>query len=1189
MLKIFKEHKWPLLAIVLLFLVGTWRLLLLGIQVRGDLPFYYANPQQNIIADRILFSWVPFDSLGKTATLSFDTLQSLIFSLIDFNNNGILHFYIYYLPLLLSCLVVYFIAHTIFKNKVTALLLGGFYIANPVIFGDFRSGQTMWIYTVLPVVYYLTFLLIRGRLKTRGAISLAVAIFLAVAVLPPMLVPLAVFIVLMTVAGLVLFYKDRFLKRLSRLILTCLIIVGPLVLMLAPLLFSAASGQEALFRSSVVADYLNNYSKTGPENVLRLAGNQGNGQLSLGYNDISTANIFGYTVILLIVIGLVLSVGRKEDANNDDFDFSLLLLPPLLVIIGFFYLTYFDKQLGIKFFTSSWLAATIRNPTKLFVLILFPVTTLMGFGVNNIAARLRDALNKTSIVTAFYATSALCLLVYGWPFLRGDVGLFYGRDDKQSMFMPSKIIQQIHLKEALSSARSLLIPTTHLDELNFQTIDRSLNALREGGLDHTTVVEDKIKKFYNEKDPQFAALARMIGLNVMFQKKINDNDPSYAPFSSSLDFSEASNFLRDQFGPGADRGDYIRFNISDPNPLLFTPRQVSQLENYDVDEMLALSQEPQTATFGGTTAEKISNSVEYKRSNQYIAGRPNRVLLNDNRLVRVAVTSATSGRSRKITIKQMDPFGANFGSPIALGAAVGDRYMFISGRFIDLDVPSQAFIARGGSQEVKFYSENEVADPSSQGLSLTSKGDASNGSPGRPDISIENIAAKNSPGTLRVYAKNHTAYASKRISFNASANTITALIGLTYQTTAGQGPSYAVIKEGTGEYVKRGVLPPHESQTHEEISFQLEGDQTSGYLFYLYSIPSENNPTENIFSSLSTGSLEETHVQDLELVSYPHNFVLPGPVKEPIDTPVDLIENSSFDNTKGWSDVGDASINRPGGFKIQAEYPQEGTNKFVEIKAVNHNAYVAQSVSQFDPNATYRISFNYKNVNGAMPAVALVQGGTDQTIPLDELSPKSKTWQSFEQTFAPSKDATSLTVFLYSPANGGTATNQFDNVKIEKLPLVREYLATDAETGSSQKPIISSYIRKGPTQLEALLTGAPGLIVFNESYHAGWKAFIADRPTRQNFLDFILMRKPGVELPKDQHFRVNEFANGWNIQASNQNKILVIEYWPQRRYALTLVMAGLTFLGCMSYLTYDVLKKRANTLPRIGEESNERI
>jgi small nuclear ribonucleoprotein (snRNP)-like protein len=121
----------------------------------------------------------------------------------------------------------------------------------------------------------------------------------------------------------------------------------------------------------------------------------------------------------------------------------------------------------------------------------------------------------------------------------------------------------------------------------------------------------------------------------------------------------------------------------------------------------------------------------------------------------------------------------------------------------------------------------------------------------------------------------------------------------------------------------------------------------------------------------------------------------------------------------------------------------------------------------------------------------------------------------------------------------------------------------------------------------------PFWLVFSESYHEGWKAYlwqgsrvggqgsVPDADTfgdrrepwyeRSAVLTWLAQRGRRVEI-KD-HFKVNAYANAWYVSKTGRHTI-ILEFWPQRLFEVGLAISGLTLLVCLCYLGYAVVRQR---------------
>lgn len=111
-----------------------------------------------------------------------------------------------------------------------------------------------------------------------------------------------------------------------------------------------------------------------------------------------------------------------------------------------------------------------------------------------------------------------------------------------------------------------------------------------------------------------------------------------------------------------------------------------------------------------------------------------------------------------------------------------------------------------------------------------------------------------------------------------------------------------------------------------------------------------------------------------------------------------------------------------------------------------------------------------------------------------------------------------------------------------------------------------SFKKINPTKYVAQVSGAvnPYLLVFSESFHSGWRAYIRKVSSPKSAIWETWFKKP---LSEDRHFLVNGYANSWWVEKQGDYEI-VLEFWPQRLLYIGLLISGLTFLCCVGYLVY---------------------
>ena len=167
---------------------------------------------------------------------------------------------------------------------------------------------------------------------------------------------------------------------------------------------------------------------------------------------------------------------------------------------------------------------------------------------------------------------------------------------------------------------------------------------------------------------------------------------------------------------------------------------------------------------------------------------------------------------------------------------------------------------------------------------------------------------------------------------------------------------------------------------------------------------------------------------------------------------------------------------------------------------------------------------------------------------------------------------------------------------VDSTNLKKRAQATDSKL---QVPNIT-FIKINPTKYRIKVEGAkePYTLVFSESFHQGWKAYISKAQNdygktvasyfdgqikegthRNIFLDRNTFETLGKKpIPEEKHSLVNYYANSWYItpedSGGSENYEIIIEFWPQRLFYMGLFISGSTLIGCLSILIYSYLKKK---------------
>lgn len=282
-----------------------------------------------------------------------------------------------------------------------------------------------------------------------------------------------------------------------------------------------------------------------------------------------------------------------------------------------------------------------------------------------------------------------------------------------------------------------------------------------------------------------------------------------------------------------------------------------------------------------------------------------------------------------------------------------------------------------------------------------------------------------------------------------------------------------------------------------------------------------------------------------------------------------MITNSSFENDKKniqWSFI-DCSSGGEGKSQIEMfiDSSHSDGKQSLGLTSSRHSACLYQDISDFDSEAIYKFSFDYRYIKGKKPKFSLIQKGAETVNPPEPLNPdlNNHNWQHYENFFKPDSNATSLSVYFYAESDGNQATsNLYDNVKLIKLTKFTDLVLQSQDSSVNFTPAIS-YQKISPTKYKINIVNAtqPYFLNFLDSYNFGWKAYIKNK-----------------KIPQEKHFMVNGYANSWYIDKLGSYEI-TLEYWPQEVFTLGLFISIISIISVSIYLfikKYDQTQQNDN-------------
>jgi len=356
------------------------------------------------------------------------------------------------------------------------------------------------------------------------------------------------------------------------------------------------------------------------------------------------------------------------------------------------------------------------------------------------------------------------------------------------------------------------------------------------------------------------------------------------------------------------------------------------------------------------------------------------------------------------------------------------------------------------------------------------------------------------------------------------------------------------------------------------------------------------------------------------------------------------LENNSFENGL-WADkVFDCSMDMPGEPQQSMKLSKDAADgeKSLELSTANHIACTSKSfLVKMSKNKTYMFSFDFKRAKSGLGKYYLVLSGQKEDYEFSDLiAGVDGAWINNQVIIKPSEDINKMTLFFYALADTGEAINRFDNIKMGEVELKEDkiynisknnFLETfiiqninlnkgeniiKYESGLQNKetlpedalnyhlssigdykiktPIIE-YKKINPTKYQVQARGAIGIfpLIFAESFHDGWKAYLAKSNDNlsKGYIWDTWFRKPIDD--NNNHLMVNGYANSWDIDPSeiclNNVKCVrnsdgsydfdvIIEYWPQRLFYAGLFVSGAALFSCLCYLGWDFARSRKRSI-----------
>lgn len=296
---------------------------------------------------------------------------------------------------------------------------------------------------------------------------------------------------------------------------------------------------------------------------------------------------------------------------------------------------------------------------------------------------------------------------------------------------------------------------------------------------------------------------------------------------------------------------------------------------------------------------------------------------------------------------------------------------------------------------------------------------------------------------------------------------------------------------------------------------------------------------------------------------------------------------------------------------IPVHFPQDCSSGSCTFFPSKESLIIFQEIENYQPNSIYRIEFDYSSKDAILGLIIIQDKNrneiTGKVIPgLTKILPTTDEKQKhINCLYKSSHNASNAKLLFFSRVEDkkmGKA--DVENIKVRRIyepEVFLKRIGTQNFSKASQLPkVVFNKINSTKYRVEIKGAKEPYNLVFNESFHRGWRAYfkeisgldgeivanyfngqIRQVVSRNIFLDRNTFETWTKEpFSEEKHFLVNGYANAWHITPEDvggiENYEIIIEYWPQRLFYLGIGISLMTLLSCLGYLIFNLIKKKVN-------------
>ncbi|HKU18913.1 MAG TPA: hypothetical protein VJP80_06605 [Candidatus Saccharimonadales bacterium] len=272
-----------------------------------------------------------------------------------------------------------------------------------------------------------------------------------------------------------------------------------------------------------------------------------------------------------------------------------------------------------------------------------------------------------------------------------------------------------------------------------------------------------------------------------------------------------------------------------------------------------------------------------------------------------------------------------------------------------------------------------------------------------------------------------------------------------------------------------------------------------------------------------------------------------------------------------------------------------GGGRSLELRARRHAACTSATNIAIEPRGRYLLSFDYQSPDTSRASYSVSFDDPGATTVQGTIHLANTGWHHFtKQLSAPlAAHHANITFYAYG-ADSGTdlIINRYDNVSLSAIPTVAgEYFAVNKPSVSTAQPATVTATKQGAAR-ESIYVGhatKPFYLSMSESYNPLWRLELANSNST-SVLAQVAPWSRGTAVPSVQHFRLNDFENGWYVdpaalcsgnpdgctkqQDGSYDLHLVAEFTPQHWLYVGASISSVTAIGGGWYLLRYVRAQR---------------